>query len=73
MINRKVRILKEEIECNVVIVDKIMTSMSEYSHKAIMNNASIEVYVGLYENAETIKFMKSPIVQFLPTDIIEIL
>ena len=74
---KKVKILKErynkkdqlelEFSGDVTIIDKVMVCKSEYYRSAIMNNASIEAYVGvadeLNENEESI------IVLFKATDI----
>ena len=47
MINKKVRIKTRTIETDVLIVDKRMTNMAQFTKSAIINNASFEVYVGL--------------------------
>lgn len=69
MINRKVRIKTKTIETDVVILDKRMTTMSEFYNAAIMNNASFEVYVGLISSELD---SKCPIVEFIPSNIIKI-
>lgn len=69
MINRKVRIKTKTIETDVVILDKRMTTMSEFYNAAITNNASFEVYVGLISSELD---SKCPIVEFIPSNIIKI-
>ena len=74
---KKVKILKEiynkqdklevEFSGDVIIVDKIMVSSSEYYQLAIMNNSSFEVYVGVADKLN--KNKESIIVLFQPTDI----
>jgi hypothetical protein len=74
---KKVKILKEiynkqdklevEFSGDVIIVDKIMVSSSKYYQRAIMNNSSFEVYVGVADKLN--KNKESTIVLFQPTDI----
>lgn len=56
-----------EFKGEVVIVDKVLTNMARYFGSPIMNNASMEVYLGIDQQYPT------KIVAFLYTDIIEIL
>ncbi len=69
MIGKKVRIKKDTIETDVVIVDKIMTNMAEYSKAAIMNNATFEVYVGLLNSELDVE---CPLIEFKVKDIIKL-
>lgn len=69
MINKKVRIKTKTIETDVLIVDKRMTTMSEFYKSAIMNNSSFEVYVGLLnEELDVI----CPVIEFISSDIIKV-
>lgn len=70
MINKKVRIKTKTIETDVLIIDKRMTNMAQFTKSAIINNASFEVYVGLL-NVEELD-VECPVVEFLPSDIIKI-
>ena len=75
LIGSKVKILKTSFDSknnlkvdfggDLKVIDKIMTCKSEYYKSAIMNNASLEVYVGLNldDNSDTL------IVLFKPEDI----
>ena len=69
MINRKVRIKTKTIETDVVILDKRMTTMSEFYKVAVMNNACFEVYIGLLSSELD---LECPLVEFIPSDIIKI-
>lgn len=70
MINKKVRIKTKTIETDVLIVDKRMTNMAQFTKSAIINNASFEVYVGLL-NVEQLD-VECPVIEFLPSDIIKV-
>ena len=69
MIGKKVRIKKDTIETDVVIVDKIMTNMAVYSKAAIMNNSPFEVYVGLLNSELDVE---CPLIEFKVKDIIKL-
>lgn len=74
---KKVKVFKEtynkqdklelEFSGDVIIIDKVMVSSSDYYKLAIMNNSSFEVYVGLADKLN--KNKESVIVLFQPTDI----
>lgn len=69
MIGKKVRIKTDTIETDVVIVDKIMTNKADYLKKAVMNNASFEVYVGLLNSELDVE---CPLIEFRVKDIIKV-
>lgn len=72
MIGKKVRIKKDKsFEGDVTIIDKVMTNMALYSKSAIINNAPFEVYIGLFEDLESLD-VDSPIIDFKYNDIIKI-
>jgi len=70
--NRLVSIKTKNFSGKVRIVDKIMTCSSEYAKAPIINNASFEVYVGMYSNLEDLD-VECPLVLFKPDEITEIL
>ena len=71
MIGLTVRIKTKKFEGNVKILDKRMTNMAHYSKSAIMNNASLEVYVGVYEELDALD-VECPLIEFLPEEVTEI-
>jgi hypothetical protein len=71
MKGKKVRIKTEVFEGDVLILDKRLTNMAMFSNTAVMNNASFEVYVGIFCDLEEME-VDCPIIEFLPKDIIEL-
>jgi hypothetical protein len=69
MIGKEVKIKKDGIETNVVIVDKIMTNLALYSKSAVINNASFEVYVGFINSHSE---DNDTLIQFKVEDILKI-
>lgn len=72
MIGRKVRIKTSIFEGEVLIVDKIMTNMAEFTKTPIINNSSFEVYVGLFTELENLD-LECPLIQFVVKDIRQII
>jgi hypothetical protein len=77
LINKKVKVYikKNEkflYEGEVLIIDKVLTDKAHYNNSPIINNASMEVYIGVIDRVyETIT--KKEIVAFRYSDIVEIL
>lgn len=69
MIGKKVRIKTDMIETDVVIVDKILTNMANFSNTAVINNASFQVYVGKLDDGLDVTY---PLVEFKVRNIIKI-
>lgn len=47
----------------VFILDKVMTNMADYLGAAVMNNASFDVYLGVFDNE---------VIFFKPTEVVKI-
>jgi hypothetical protein len=77
LINKKVEvdIKKNEkliYKGEVLIIDKVLTHWAQYLKRPLINNASMEVYIGVIDRTyETI--IKKEIVAFQYSDIVEIL
>lgn len=77
LINKKVEVdIKKDgkfiYKGEVLIIDKVLTSWAQYIKSPLINNASMEVYIGVIDRVyETIT--KKEIVAFQYSDIVEIL
>jgi hypothetical protein len=72
MINKRVTIKTNSFKGDVIIIDKIMTNKADFAKAAIMNNASLEVYVGMFCDLDKMD-VECPLIEFLPSNITKII
>lgn len=70
LINKNVKIEKKingkiVFTGEVLIIDKVLTDKATYYQSAIMNNASMDIYVGLECGLDIVGFQYSDIVEIL--------
>jgi hypothetical protein len=81
LINKKVEVdIKKDgkfiYKGEVLIIDKVLTSWAQYIKSPLINNASMEVYIGVRDRVYEsfgVTVTKKEIVAFQYSDIVEIL